>query len=217
MLAFRAATADTAPAAGAGRGDAMSRRPAFLGLALLASLLASAIMLELDTAQPTEDQTGIVPIRHVARTQPHAASEDPEDHSEQWVAVALARPLFSRDRKPTPVVAKADGGPALSAVPRLTGIVIGPLGRTAIFAGAEGAKPIAVDEGGTIGPFTVRTVSPDRVTVAGPDGEQEVGLIGSRPAHPAIVAILGKFFAHRPSAGAGLKNLTWTKSAFLDK
>ena len=152
----------------------MSRRPAFLGLALLACALGGVIVLELDAARPAVDETGIVPIRHAPRAQARAASEDPEDHTDQWVATALARPLFSRDRRPTPVAAASGGGPAQGGLPRLTGVVIGPFGRTAIFAGPDGGKPVAVSEGKTLGAYTVRAIAPGRVTVTGPEGERVV-------------------------------------------
>lgn len=166
----------------------MSTRPAFLGLALLASLLAVAIVRELDGGQPTEDETGIVPIRHVPKAQPRVASEDPEDHTDAWLETALARPLFSRDRKPTPVEAKSGGGTTISSLPRLTGVVIGPFGRTAIFAGVDNGKPTAVAQGNTIGPYTVVAVEPGHVTVSGPGGEQEVSLSGDAATRQALAA-----------------------------
>jgi hypothetical protein len=166
----------------------MSTRPAFLGLALLASLLAAAISLEFDIGAPAEDATGIVPVRHLPKAQPRVASEDPEDHTDAWVATALARPLFSRDRKPTPVETKAGTGSALTSLPRLTGVVVGPFGRTAIFAGAENAKPIAVSLGKTLGPYTVEAIEPGRVTVNGPEGERTVTLAADPATRQTLLA-----------------------------
>jgi len=166
----------------------MSARPALLGLALLASTFATAISLELDIGRPAEDETGIVPVRHVPKAQPRVASEDPEDHTDAWVATALARPLFSRDRKPTPVEAKAGGGASLTSLPRLTGVVIGPFGRTAIFAGGDNAKPIAVREGKTLGPYTVQAIMPGMVTVEGPEGERTVSLSADAATRQALLA-----------------------------
>jgi hypothetical protein len=166
----------------------MSTRPAFLGLALLGSALAAVISLELQGTQPGEDDTGIVAIRHAPRTAPHAASEDPQDRTDAWVSVALARPLFSRDRRPTPVVAKSDSGPTLAALPRLTGIIVGPFGRTAIFAATEGGKPTAVREGQALGPYTIRSVGPGGVTVDGPEGEQHVALTGDADTRRQLAA-----------------------------
>jgi len=167
----------------------MSSRATFLGLGFLASVLAAALALELDgIGEPAEDETGIVPIHHVPKAQPRVASEDPEDHTDSWVATGLARPLFSRDRRPTPVLAKAGGGPAMVSLPRLTGIVVGPFGRTAIFAGTDGAKPIAVTEGNTLGAYTVQSIGSGVVTVTGPQGEQQVSLTGDAETRRALAA-----------------------------
>jgi hypothetical protein len=166
----------------------MRTRTAFLGLALLASLLAVAISQELEGSQPAEDPTGIVPVRHVPKSQPRVASEDPEDHTDVWVTTSLARPLFSRDRKPTPVEAKTGGGTTLTALPRLTGVVIGPFGRTAIFAGSDSSKPIAVSQGKTLGAYTILAVEPGRVTVSGPEGDQTVQLKDDAATRQALAA-----------------------------
>jgi hypothetical protein len=166
----------------------MSRRPAFLGLALLASALAATVMLELDAAQPAEDRTGIVPIHHLPRAKARAASEDPMDHTDQWVASALARPLFSRDRRPTPEATKTSGGPAFASLPRLTGVVIGPFGRTAIFAVGEAGKAVEVKEGKSLGAYTVRAIAPGRVTVAGPEGERVVQLSADAATRSTLAA-----------------------------
>jgi hypothetical protein len=165
----------------------MSARPLFLGLGLLASALATALSLELNLGQPAEDATGIVPVRHVPKAQPRVASEDPEDHIDAWVATALARPLFSRDRKPTPAAPKG-GGPALSSLPRLTGVVVGSFGRIAIFASGGDQKPIAVSEGKTLGPYRVQTIVPGSVTVTGPDGERVVSLTADAATRQALEA-----------------------------
>lgn len=154
----------------------MSARLGWLGMALLGTALLAALALELESSQTDEDAGGVAPSRHVPPTQPRVASEDPEDRTGAWAATALARPLFSRDRKPAPVTAKAGGAPMLAALPRLTGVIVGPFGRTAIFAATEGGKPIAVTEGKTIGPYRIEAIAPGGVTVAGPEGERHVPL-----------------------------------------
>jgi hypothetical protein len=166
----------------------MNGRAGFLGLALLGSLLLALIVLELGGSGPDEDQTGIVPIRHAPKPPAHVALREPEDHTDSWVATALARPLFSRDRKPTPVVAKSGGGPTLVTLPRLTGVIVGPFGRTAIFAGTDGGKPVVVAEGSTVGPYTVQTIRPEGVKVTGPGGEQLVTLSGDAKTRESLAA-----------------------------
>jgi hypothetical protein len=59
-------------------------------------------------------------------------------------------------------------------VPRLTAVLVGPLGRSAIFAGAAGSKPIIVREGDAVASFVVRSIEPGRVTLEGPGGRREL-------------------------------------------
>ncbi len=90
------------------------------------------------------------------------------------VAAAInARPLFSSTRRPADqptrtaaaVTAGADG------LPRLTGVVVGPTGARAIFAGADG-KSRAMAEGDAVGGFTVRGIGPGLVTLSGSEGDR---------------------------------------------
>jgi hypothetical protein len=98
-------------------------------------------------------------------------------------AVALAgvieglnqRPLFRPGRRaPPPAASPAASAPAAQAnLPRLAGVVIGPGGGRAIFAVADGKSAVAT-EGTSLGRFTVKSIAPGRVTVAGPEGEIEL-------------------------------------------
>ncbi len=87
---------------------------------------------------------------------------------QSWVATILARPLFSRDRRPT------DAPAAIAAVaeslPRLTGITVSPAGRHAIFASPGNKPPLVASPGDRIAGFTVRSIEPAGVTVVGPNG-----------------------------------------------
>lgn len=148
------------------------------GLALLLAGLLGVQLAQPWSGDPDQaDATGVVPA---SRVRPPVASPTvaaaPVLHGDEWVTTILARPLFTRDRRPAaPVsaVAAASGGGGL---PRLTGIAISPERRRAIFAGTDGAKPIVVEEGGSIGAFTVQAIGPDGVKVAGPDGQRTVAL-----------------------------------------
>ncbi|MCW8306046.1 hypothetical protein AruPA_03265 [Acidiphilium sp. PA] len=98
----------------------------------------------------------------------------------RWVAAILARPLFTPSRRPARIAAVA--GSSRAALPRLTGIMVSPEGRFAIFAPATG-KPITVQPGARIGGFTVRGIARDRVSVLGPDGVETVRITyGDTPA-----------------------------------
>lgn len=158
------------------------RARAFALLGLIAAGLAAMIVLELDgRGDATEDPALPVVIRRTPATQARArAVSVPVDHTDEWVATILARPLFSRDRRPAPPAASTGpSGPAnTNDLPRLTGVMVGPFGRSAIFAAAEGGKPTVVNEGSNVGPYTVSNIGPGEVTVEGPEG--------SRVLHPVF-------------------------------
>lgn len=155
----------------------MSSRPAFLGLGLLATVLGAAIVLELDNAAPpTGNETTGVPIRPKAKVEPRAAAQDHSDRTDNWLATALARPLFSRDRRPTNEEPNSGAGTALGSLPRLTGVVIGPFGQSAIFAATDGGRPTVLTVGQTLGEYTVEKIEANGVTVSGPDGRHQVSL-----------------------------------------
>jgi len=153
----------------------MSARPAFLGLGLLATVLAAAIVLELDKrAPPAGSETGVVPIHQKAKVEPRAAAQDPGDGTDKWLTTALARPLFSRDRRPTD--AEPDTTGTIGSLPRLTGIVIGPFGQRAIFAATNGGRPTVLAVGKTLGAYRLEKIEPGGVTVSGPEGRVQVSL-----------------------------------------
>lgn len=87
------------------------------------------------------------------------------------VATVLARPPFSPDRRPAE---QAEAGSAgVPGLPRLTGIIVGPFGRRAIFDG-HGRESIVVDEGGRIDAYTVQSIDMAQVEMLGPNGMQRV-------------------------------------------
>jgi hypothetical protein len=148
----------------------VSRR-AFAALGLVAAALVSVIALELE---PTNEDPALpviirrAPLVQTAHAHTPAA---PSDHTDEWVTTTLARPLFSRDRRPAP----ASSSPAAAAaeidgLPRLTSVLVGPFGRIAIFAAAEGSKPLVLNEGGSLGAYSVNAIVPGQVTVKGPEG-----------------------------------------------
>lgn len=148
------------------------------GLSLLfAALLAMQIVQPPAGSDEFADATGVVPASRV-RVQPvtPAATPAPTLHGDEWVATILARPLFTRDRRPVSGPAAAAAADSGGALPRLTGIAITPNVRRAIFAGPDGGKPTVVEEGGTIGGFRIEQIGPAGVKVQGPNGERMVAL-----------------------------------------
>jgi hypothetical protein len=106
------------------------------------------------------------------------------DHTGAWMATILARPLLSPDRRPPrEAVAAAPGEPLSDGLPRLSGVLVGPFGRRAIFA-TDGAKPVVVGEGGRVNAWTVRRIEIDEVQVAGPSGVRSVRPSFSPPTTP---------------------------------
>ena len=136
------------------------------GLLLVCTGLAGVIALEISHA-PSGDvappQTRAA--RTIART-PQPATNRTRD----WVTAVLARPLFSPDRRPA-ADAASTAGSSLPGLPRLAGILVGPFGRSAIFA-ADDSKPIVVQEGGRIGAYTVKSIEMAQVRIVGPEGAQ---------------------------------------------
>jgi hypothetical protein len=179
----------------------MSQRPLLLALALLASALAAAIALELDSAAPVADPTGIVPIRRAPLVRPRAATPaEAVDNTDEWVDTILTRPLFSRDRRPTPEASKGGGDVAISSMPRLTGVLVNGDDRRALFAAPEGGKPLVAKTGAVLGPYTIEAIEPGRVTVSGPQGTLEL-----KPAYDAEMrkALLVELPQQQPQQQAG--------------
>jgi hypothetical protein len=128
-----------------------------------------------------------------------AASRTAEpDHAAEWVSTIQERPLFSPARRPVQISAADAGGPAVpQGLPRLTGVLVGPFGRNAIFA-ADGSKPVVVTEGGKVDAWTVRSIEAGSVKVDGPGGA--ITLQPSFAASPA--ATTGSFPAGQPAGSA---------------
>src|SRR5262249_12983841 len=147
--------------------------------------LAATLAWEVDgfSPQPRPDE--------LPRPTPAAASTEaaPLDHTDDWVASILARPLFSPDRR-----TRADGpiasGAAPVGLPRLSGVLVGPFGRSAIFA-SDAGKPLIVAEGSRVAAWTVRTIAAGSVEIVGPGGSQTLhpAFENTRPATPQRVGL----------------------------
>jgi hypothetical protein len=137
------------------------------GALLVAAALVAVIVLEV-SGSPADD---------VARSQTHTVPTAPPislataDHTNDWVATVLARPLFSPDRRPAADAVTVASGRTVPGLPRLAGILVGPFGRSAIFA-SNGAKPIVVQEGGRVAAYTIKSIEATQVRLLGPDGAQ---------------------------------------------
>ena len=143
----------------------------WLLLGLVAAALTGTVVLELETrgdAVPVAEQS--VVSAPAPQSVAVAASLGPENRL-KWAKTALARPLFSRDRRPpadTPVTPVVIASPP--KLPRLTGVVVIPAGGFAIFAGSDGEKPIVAREGDPIGDAVIEAIVAGQVTLRGPGG-----------------------------------------------
>jgi hypothetical protein len=150
----------------------MNRNGHFLLLMLCAGLLVGAIGFEARmNLSPATEVPPSNDLRLAARITPLSDDERTDD----WTRAILARPLFSPSRRPPRPAPAAGSGPAVQGeFPRLAAVLIGPSGRSAIFAGSAGSKPIIVREGDAVASFVVRSIEPGRVTLDGPSGRREL-------------------------------------------
>ena len=134
-----------------------------------ASLLAVGVAAVVSWPAP---DTG--PVRPAPLPQAEAGSAVSEPSGSE-VAAVLARPLFTPGRRPeTPEAASPLAAPGRPELPRLTGILVTPAGRRAIFVALEGGHATVVTEGSAVGPWRVEAIRSAEVQLAGPDGRRTV-------------------------------------------
>ncbi len=83
------------------------------------------------------------------------------DHIVDSVARILARPLFSPTRRP--LVTRPE---QLTDSLRLSGIIVSPNGKVAIFQSTRAARPVVLSEGLSVGRWKAQTIFSDRVTLS---------------------------------------------------
>ncbi len=145
---------------------------ALAGVILLAVALAAIVVLE--GFSGSNDFESAPPQTRAESAATNLTPLAQNDRRGEWVSTTLARPLFSPDRRPP----AAAGVPASVDIPRLSGILITPSGRSAIFAPAGAGKPVVATEGTALGPYIVKLIGPDEVTIVGPSGPRSL--------HPAF-------------------------------
>jgi hypothetical protein len=145
-------------------------RAAFAGLLGLTLALVAGIATEFSPG----DRNSAVRGEASPPTSSHVAAPPPAtvlaaDHTADWVETVLVPLPFSPSRRPPTVAASGPAAEIMVGMPRLTGILISPAGKRAIFAPGGGGKPLTATEGDTIGKWTVRTIESSAVTLSGPD------------------------------------------------
>jgi hypothetical protein len=139
---------------------------------LVAAALGGTIALELGLRLPDSDLMSPATASLPAPATPASMPAVDADDAGRRVAEVLARPLFSPGRRPAAEAAAAPPA-AVAPLPRMTGVIVTPAGRRAIFVNGAG-KPIVVTEGERIGAYAVQSIEAGRVTLAGPDGQRVV-------------------------------------------
>lgn len=156
-------------------------------LALTAAVAGGALILEIRPAET------VAPVAVARSPAPSVPAPVVADHGEEALATILARPLFNPARRAAAGIAR---GALAVGLPRLSGIVIDPSGRSAIFAAADQAKPLVVREGGALGEWSVRSIDHEAVTLAGPAGIRVLhpgfATTGPEPARAAVSAAARK-------------------------
>ena len=168
-----------------------------------ACLLVGVLVLEYQFGVTREGRLAY-PERALAAARPAHAATAADDAApdpariDDWTRIVLARPLFSPSRRPATTIA---AGPQQ---PRLSGIVMGPDGRRAIFAGDGDARGMVAGVGQQAGAWQVRAIDQNSVQVFGPDGPRtltpsrdasasgtaDVLGGGALPDHPSILDLL---------------------------
>lgn len=109
---------------------------------------------------------------------------------EEWPAVVLKRPLFSPGRRPTLVLLN---GSNVAKAPSLSGIVLTPNEKVAIFRTSAGKFMIA-KEGDVIGFLKILSINADQVKVNGPDGIELLRIHKFDSQMPAAAEIISGLF-----------------------
>ena len=139
-------------------------------LAGFAIVLAVVIALEIGAGFGNGEPAPPIATRFAAPAAGAANSTTSRSETASWTATALARPLFNPERRP--VQEATTSAVLVTETPRLTGVMVGPFGKRAIFATDDDGKPMVVDEGGMVGGYVVQAIEDGTVTVNGPDGPQ---------------------------------------------
>jgi hypothetical protein len=136
---------------------------------LLAGCALAAAIITAEMARPPDRDDPVSKAASPPEAAPASTRPESPGRYNELLATILARPLFSNTRRPPPRGgddATADSGLADT---RLTGIIVVPGHRIAIFA-PLGAKALVVSEGETVSGWRVEHINPREVSLSGPSG-----------------------------------------------
>jgi len=148
-------------------------------IALCCVIAVLSLVLTWELATPEDNPLSVDAAEPTGPSRAAVGGTDKSSPREFDVAVladiaasTTERPLFSPTRRPSSRTVNAAGTTARrDEVPRLTGVIVGPSGGWAIFAGADG-KSHAAAAGDAIGAFKVRAIGPGVVTLTGSEGDR---------------------------------------------
>src|SRR5206468_4119990 len=161
----------------------------------LAGCLSLGTVVVVELAPAADPDSGRAEISERSGMASAALRRPPREVLDELLATTLARPLFNSTRRP-PQSAVSDGaGSADLADTRLTGIVIEPGRRIAIFA-VNGAKPLRLTEGEAVSGWRIESITPREVALSGASGtktlepkfDPNLGSPGPGPTPAAAVA-----------------------------
>lgn len=170
-------------------------------LTLVAVALTALIAIELFVTSGGDSDIAAPQAAQTAETAPVADTQSPAEYA----GTILARPLFRADRKPY-MTNDQDVSTAPIDLPRLTGILLASDVKRAIFAPDGSDKPIVVTEGESVGSWRVQEITPDSVTMTGPDGTRRIRpkfAANAMPATPPDIAAPAPEPMPGPTPGTG--------------
>jgi hypothetical protein len=122
---------------------------------------------------------------HGANTDAESVARDTAD----WATAITSRPLFTIGRRP-PKLTQHNQTVTATGLPRLSGIMIMPGARRAIFM-PETGKPMTLGEGGSLDDYTIRRITPDQVFLTGPKGDMVLHPAYDARASGTVTPVLG--------------------------
>jgi general secretion pathway protein N len=128
-------------------------------LTMLCGVLLAVVASEAAFRSGPRVRAAVEPAGSPSRQAAKSAHQAPATVN-QWVTVALARPLFAPDRKPIPGTVASDPG-----MPRLTGIIASAGSTVAIFQPAGDAKAVTARNGERVGGWEVTTIEAGSVSL----------------------------------------------------
>jgi len=138
----------------------------FGGITVIGAFLIATVGWEIDSAHEPDPAPGAAPPARHAAASPKPAAPAAEDQAGRWAATALARPLFSPDRRPSTDIIAAGDLPL-----KLQGTIVVPPARVAIFAPPGGGKSVVVHERDRMGALGIDEIRPGEVAATGPSGQ----------------------------------------------